>query len=59
MEAAKAELENAGLNVLARHIDIWTRPFVAPREDGLGAPSFARTILKLGAVKEGVRSLRH
>jgi len=47
MEIAKVELEKAGLNVLARHMDIWTRPFVAPKEDGLGHPSFARTILKL------------
>ena len=53
------ELANAGLTVLARHMDIWTRPFVAPREDGLGAPSFARTILKLGAVNERVRNLGH
>lgn len=47
MEAAKVELEIAGLNVLARHMDIWTTPFVTPKEDGLGAPSFARIIPKL------------
>ena len=50
-EAAKVELENAGLNILARDMDIWIRPLVAPKEDGLGAPSFARTILKLSAVR--------
>ena len=45
-------MENAGLNVLARHMDIWTKPFVAPKEDGLGDPSFARMILKLGIAKK-------
>lgn len=51
-EAAKVELAIAGLNVLAKHMDIWTTPFVIPKEDGLGAPSFARIIPKLGEPSE-------
>lgn len=47
MENAKVELAKAGLTALARDMDIWTRPFVVPKEEGLGAPSFARTKLKL------------
>ena len=47
MEAAKAELEKGGPIALARDMDIWIRPFVVPKEEGLGDPSFARIILKL------------
>jgi len=46
MEATKVELEKTGLTALAKDMDIWTRPFVAPKEEGVGALSFARIILK-------------
>ena len=47
VEAVKVELEKGGPVARARAMDIWIRPFIVPKEEGLGDSSFARIILKL------------
>jgi hypothetical protein len=50
-EMVGLDLTKAGANARDKHMENWTRPFVAPSDEGFGAFSFTSIMLALGGEK--------